>query len=586
MQEAIKTNKAISFDEQIGIGADKALHSYAINVVPFLYDEEGNDGLLLIFNDITERIEMEDRLREALVNARAASKAKSDFLANMSHEIRTPMNAIIGMTNIGLSVDDQERKDYSLSKISDASKHLLGVINDILDMSKIEAGKFELFDTEFDFEKMLHQVVNVINYRIEEKKQKFTVYIDKDVPQFLIGDNQRLAQVITNLLGNAVKFTPEEGLISLRVNSLGEENGSCQLKISITDTGIGIKKEQQSKLFQTFTQAESDTTRKFGGTGLGLTISKRIIEMMGGEINVDSEIGKGSTFSFNIYIKNNEEHNQEAAKQRLKLDKIHILAVDDDTDTLMSIKEIVERFVDSCDVAINGTEALKLVHQNNYDIYFVDWNMQDINALELVDKIGKEASTPEESLMIMITSTDYSEIIGLAKDSGIDKVLQKPLFPSMIVDTINELLGVHEIHLEEREDIAGLFREHHILLAEDVDINREIVMTMLEPTQLDIDWVENGVEAVREYSENPDKYELIIMDLQMPEMDGYEATRRIRALEAPMAKDVPIIALTANVFTEDIENCFAAGMNGHIGKPVDFDEAIDVLKMFLLGINP
>jgi signal transduction histidine kinase len=385
------------------------------------------------------------------------NRHKSAFLANMSHEIRTPMNAIIGMIKIGRSAPDLERKDYCFNKIEDAANHLLGVINDILDMSKIEANKFDLSPVEFNFEEMIRRVVNVINFRVDEKYQDFALQIDHSIPDTLIGDDHRIAQVIANLLGNAIKFTPERGIISLAASLAGEEEGVCTLQISVSDNGIGIKPEQCEKIFQSFEQAESSTTRKYGGTGLGLAISKRIVEMMGGAIWVESELGRGSNFTFTIKVKRGTVKGCSARNKR----------------------------------------------QNDED-----------------------------------------------------------------------LIG----------DIKGIFAGRRVLLAEDVEINREIIQALLEPTQLEIEFAENGAEAVRKFSEAPDKFDMIFMDIQMPEMDGYEATRRIRALDIPWAKTIPIVAMTANVFREDIERCFDAGMNSHIGKPVNFDEVIGKLRSFLAPV--
>jgi PAS domain S-box-containing protein len=434
--------------------------------VPRQWKKAEKDFILIVVDAIAGVI-MRDfynkELNKALHYAEVASKAKGDFLSNMSHEMRTPLNAITGMTLIGKNTDDLERKNYALNKIENASTHLLGVINDVLDMSKIEANKFELSPDEFSFEKMLQQVENVINFRIDEKKQTLTINIDDAIPEYLIGDDQRLAQVITNLLSNAVKFTPEGGAVYLNTRFLGEKNDLCTLQISITDTGIGISPQQQSRLFKSFHQAESSTVRKYGGTGLGLAISKSIVELMGGKIWIESEIGKGSTFAFTIQVKQSEK------------------------------------------------------------------NMQQ----------------------------------------------------SVTAQTISE-------PLDEKKELDGSFAGRHILLVEDVEINREIVMTILEPIQLEIECAENGLQAVDKFCNDPEKYDLIFMDVQMPEMDGYDATRHIRTFEAEYEtkaskpyKRVPIIAMTANVFKEDIDKCLDAGMNDHIGKPLDFKLVMEKLQTYL-----
>jgi len=368
--------------------------------------------------------------------------------------MRTPLNAITGMTVIGRKAKDIERKNYALDKISDASTHLLGVINDVLDMSKIEANMLKLSPIEFNFEKMLQKVVAVINFRVSEKRQKLIVNLDDAIPNYIVADDQRLAQIVTNLLSNAVKFTPEEGTVTLSAFLIEEKNGLCIIQVSVSDTGIGISEEQQKILFNPFQQAESNTTRKYGGTGLGLAISKSIVEMMGGNIGIMSELGKGSVFTFTIQAKKGS--------------------------------------------------YVKSAH----------------DAGEAADKSEAEAN--------------------------------------------------------------GIFAAYSILLVEDVYLNREIVRALLEPTQISIDCAENGIEAVRMFSESPDKYALIFMDVQMPEMDGYEATRRIREMDIPKAKTIPIIAMTANVFKEDIDKCEAAGMDGHIGKPLDIEELLNKLRGYLL----
>ena len=420
----------------------------SINISPAFDNKDNMIGIVVLVHDNTE-------MHNANVRAETAAQAKSNFLANMSHEIRTPMNAIIGMTSIGKSSSDMERKDYCFMKIESASNHLLGIINDILDMSKIEANKFELSLTEFSFEKMLKRVVNVVSFRMEEKKQRFKVYIDSRIPPILMGDDQRLAQVIANLLGNAIKFTPDGGAISLNTYFLGEENGVCTIQFEVIDSGIGISLKNQNSLFESFQQAESNTARKFGGTGLGLAISKNIVEMMGGKIWVESEPGKQTKFAFTVLLKKDEDKNE---------------------------------------------------------------------YLDIEQKHKKE---------------------------------------------------------EKEKKLPFNFAENCILLAEDIEINCEIVLALLEPALLNIDCAKNGAEAVSLFRKAPEKYDVIFMDVQMPEMDGYEATRQIRALDMPAAKRIPIIAMTANVFREDIEMCIAAGMNDHIGKPLDFDEVMKILRMYL-----
>jgi signal transduction histidine kinase/CheY-like chemotaxis protein len=422
-------------------------------------------GSLLLANAFIRSI-METERAEALEQAVQASKAKGDFLSNMSHEMRTPMNAIIGMTAIGKSADGStscgvEKKDYAFQKIEDASTHLLGVINDILDMSKIEANKLELSLEEFDFKKLVKRTIDVINFRIEERKQRFNLYFDKNIPCMLLGDDQRIAQIVTNLLSNAVKFTPEEGTIAMNVLLVKHEKCACTIKVEIQDSGIGITREQQEKLFCSFQQAESGTSRKFGGTGLGLAISKRLAELMNGTIGVESEPGQGSLFWF-----------------------------------VVTLEE-----VSSGQTATAGA--------------------------------GREKPVGEAGT----------------------------------------------------ENFDGC----RLLLAEDMVINREIVIAMLEGYRLEIDCAENGREAVEKFRQNPGAYDMIFMDIQMPEVDGFEATRQIRAWEARLGKQaasrIPIIAMTANVFREDIEKCLQAGMDGHTGKPLDFEEVRLLLKKYLSKKN-
>ena len=514
----------------------------------------------------------------ALENAMNVSRAKTEFLSNMSHEIRTPMNAIIGMTSIGMTSADTERMKYCFAKIEDASKHLLGIINDILDMSKIEAGKFELSPVEFDFEKMLQRVVNVVSFRVDERQQKLTVYIDRAIPKILIGDDQRLAQVITNLLGNAIKFTSEKGFIRIGTQFLGEENGICTIQISVSDTGIGISPEQQSRLFKSFQQAESNTSRKFGGTGLGLSISKNIVDMMGGKIWIESEIGAGSKFAFTIQVKRGVDEKTET----INWGNIRILAVDNDPYVLSHFEVIARRLGIGCDTAESYNDAIQFVKQNNsYKVCFINWTIQGADGLELTGVLKEKM--PNAVAVLMISTVKWIEIEDKAKKAGVEKFLAKPLFPSSVSDILHECVGGGKQQKvdDTQPNVAGIFAGKCILLAEDIEINREIVLALLEPTLVDIECAENGEEAVNLFAKNPDKYDMIFMDVQMPVMNGYEATQQIRSIDVKKAKTIPIIAMTANVFREDVEKCLEAGMSDHIGKPLDIEEVLQLLRRYL-----
>lgn len=414
------------------------------------------DLLSNIIASAFERASITASLIKAREEALAGTRAKSAFLSNMSHEIRTPMNAIIGMTAIGQDSEEIERKDYCFGKIEEASTHLLNIINDILDMSKIEANKLELTEASFDLERLLQKAASVISYKMHEKGIDFQIHMDPAVPVWLNGDDQRITQVITNLLSNAAKFTPEGGAVRLSTKLLSESDGVYTVQVDVADTGIGVSEEQHARLFSSFQQAENSTSRKYGGTGLGLAISKQLVEMMNGRIWVESEPGKGSVFSFTF--------------------------------------ECTE-----------GTES---------------GGHLEVDAWESSDRGG-------------------------TKDA--------------------------------LDDFSG----HTVLLAEDVEVNREIVLALLEPTHLAIDMAEDGFEAVAAFKADPMKYDMIFMDVQMPEMDGIEATRQIRALNVPRARDIPIVAMTANVFKEDIERCTEVGMNGHLGKPIVLEEVLAALRTYL-----
>ena len=538
-------------------------------------------GSIMLLRDITQS--------KLLIEAtQAASRAKGDFLSHMSHEIRTPLSAIIGMINIGMNTGDIEKKDYCFERADSASKHLLGLINDILDMSKIEADKFELSNSEFNLEKMLKNITNVANIKAEEKQLDFVVHISKTVPVCIESDELRLSQVITNLLTNAIKFTPEQGAIVLSIDKIGEEEGDdVRLRIEVSDTGIGISKEQQERLFTSFGQADTSITRKYGGTGLGLAISKRIVELMSGEIWIESELGVGSKFIFTMKAKQVSGSHGAKLAVSIGTQDIRILAVDDSAETRDYFVHVMEALKLSCDVAACGTDAIDMIRQRGdepYDVFFVDWQMPDMDGIELTKRIRELSG--EKSIIIMISGADMNFIEKDATEAGVKYFLSKPLFPSEIINSINTCIGAELDNISGRVQRSALknhydFYKYTLLIAEDIDINREIMSAVLKETNVSIDYAENGKTAVSMFSVQPEKYDLILMDVNMPEMDGYEATRKIRSLDNEHAKNIPIVAMTANVFKEDIEKCLASGMNDHTGKPIDTDSLFEVLSRYL-----
>jgi signal transduction histidine kinase/CheY-like chemotaxis protein len=595
LTEAIDSASAqkdtISLEEKFDFYSQNLSRTFSILVTPMIGEDGKSTGIMVLFNDIT-------KINDAMELAKSASTAKTSFLANMSHEIRTPMNAIIGMTSIGMETEDHERMNYCLSRIDSAAKHLLGIINDILDMSKIEANKLELSPVSFEFDTMLKNVVNIIDLRIKERRQKFYVTVDNHIPNALIGDDQRLIQIITNLLSNAVKFTPEEGIIHLDIRLLPDEDKIvpsdeyCRIQVSVSDTGIGLTDEQKVRLFYSFEQADAGTSRKYGGTGLGLAISKSLIEMMSGEIQIESEVGHGAKFIFTAVLKRGEKVHRPHLANNINLNELRIFAVDDEPAILDFFINTAKDIGVDCTVASSGEEAVAMLSQDNdYNIYFLDWMLPGMSGTDLAQIIREKTSC--DPIVAIFSSADWNHIEKDARKAGVDKLLPKPLLRSMVVDFINECYGsngnMEYAKKEERLDFTG----YTVLLAEDVEINREIVLALLAPVNLTIDCAENGIEALRMFKEAPEKYDLIFMDLQMPEMDGYEATRRIRALaqgyddvKIPRAKEIPIVAMTANVFKEDIEKCLAAGMNSHLGKPLNVDDVIRLLQEYLPDTKP
>jgi CheY-like chemotaxis protein len=429
---------------------------------------------------------------------------------------------------------------------------------------------------------MIQQITDMMNFRVNDKRQNLIVRLDKDIPEYIISDEQRLAQVIINLLSNAIKFTPDEGEIILTIKKLATEGSRITLHIDVSDTGIGISKEQKERLFTLFEQADGSIARKYGGTGIGLALSRNIVELMGGTIWADSVLGKGSTFNIEIPV----EKGKELSPPEISVvdwGRVRILAVDDSSEVLDYFKEFALSAGFQCVTAFDGFEAMRLLENSEppFDMVFVDWRMPAMNGMELTIKIKEKYGG--KIVVIMISAAEWYTIEDEAKAAGVDAFIPKPLFRSRLVDCITLHINKNK-YVVEKADLStdNIFKGYTILLAEDVEINREIVISLLEETGIAIDLAENGAEAVRLFTGAPAKYALILMDIHMPEMDGLEATRRIRRSPAESAMSIPIIAMTANVFREDVEKCLATGMDDHIGKPLDLEILMEKLKKYLL----
>ncbi len=569
----MENSRPAEYDQKLDVDGETVFLTITISPANNLEGE--CMGVVIVLHDVTALTLLKDA-------AEKSSVSKSVFLATMSHEMRTPMNAIIGMSSIAKNTNDIEKMRYCMDKIDNASVHLLGVINDILDISKIESGKFELSLNDFDLERMLIRVVNVQNFRIEEKRQTLRVNLDPGLPHFIHSDEQRLSQVITNLLSNAVKFTPDEGVITLEARLAERQGDRFCLEVAVSDTGIGISAEQQSRLFRSFEQADSGISRRFGGTGLGLVICKNIVEIMGGSIWVESALNEGSRFTFRVWVDDcGPDFRADSAAGEVAWDKIRILAVDDQPEVLDYFSSIGASLGFHCDIADGGDAALRRVQSARlpYHVIFVDWMMPDMDGIELTRRIKQLCG--EGSIVIMISAAGWDQMEQEATAAGVDRYMPKPLFTSAVADCITECLNLIRPQPPEDQAEPVSFRGRHILLAEDVEVNREIVLALLEHTGVRISCAENGAEAVEMFSAAPDAYDLIFMDIHMPVVDGYAATEQIRALGTPRAKTVPIIAMTANVFREDIEKCLESGMDDHIGKPIDIDEVIGKMTQYL-----
>ena len=530
----------------------------------------------------TKLTESQEALKDALAVAESANRAKTAFLSNMSHEIRTPMNAIIGLNNIAMNdpTASDQVKEY-LGKIGASAQHLLGIINDILDMSRIESGRMTIKKEEFSFAKALEQVNVIVRNQCHDKGIAYDCQTTGQVDDYYIGDVMKLKQVMINVLGNAVKFTPKGGSVRFLIEEGRRYNRNAVLKLIISDTGIGMSKEFLPHIFDPFSQEDATSTSKYGSTGLGMPITKSIVELMNGYIDVVSEKGKGSTFTVTLTLGESDRKRQ-MEDSGLTPHDMSVLVIDDDPIALEHAEIILSQVGIRCETAESGWEGIDKVRvrhgrREDYDLIIIDWKMPEIDGIETTRQIRKivGADTP----VIILTSFNWDEIADEAREAGADTFVSKPLFASTVMDEFAEAFrSKNEALRGKTADLKG----RRVLLAEYVTVNAEIMMMVLCMREMEVDLAENGLVAVNLFeSHEAGYYDAILMDMRMPEMDGLEATRTIRSLPRDDAGTIPIIALTANAFDEDVQQSMQAGLNAHLSKPVEPEALFETLEKLI-----
>ena len=543
-------------------------------------------GFSDIDEDMRKSLTQQQALRDALDTAEQANRAKTAFLSNMSHEIRTPMNAIIGLNNIAMNdpTASEKVKEY-LEKIGASARHLLGIINDILDMSRIESGRMVIKKEEFSFSKNLEQVNNMIGGQCRDKGIHYECRIIGKIDDYYIGDAMKLKQVMLNILGNAVKFTPEGGKVTFLIEEGHRFDDMATLHLTFKDTGIGMSKEYIPHIFEAFSQEVSSSTSKYGSTGLGMPITKSIVELMNGTIEVESEKGAGTTFTVTITLEESGRKDTLAADGDLNPHDMSVLVIDDDRIALEHAEVILGQIGISCETAESGWEGIDKVRlrhgrQEEYDLILVDWKMPELDGVETTRQIRQIVGN--DTPIIILTSFNWDDVADEARAAGVDTFVAKPLFAGSVMDEFREAFRrKNEALAKKTADLKG----RRILLAEDVQVNAEIMMMVLGMREMEVDHAENGQEAVNLFaSHDAGYYSAILMDMRMPIMDGLEATKVIRAMEREDAKSIPIIALTANAFDEDVQRSLQAGLNAHQSKAVEPEILLGTLEKLIPAI--
>ncbi|MBO5999427.1 MAG: response regulator [Lachnospiraceae bacterium] len=520
--------------------------------------------------ELEQRIELQNVLNDALAAAEEANRAKTAFLSNMSHEIRTPMNAIIGLDSIALN--DPEISDKTrgyLEQIGTSAEHLLGLINDILDMSRIEAGRFTLKNEEFSFRKLLEAVNTMFSSQCTEKGLDYQCYINGQIDDYYIGDGMKLRQVLINILGNAVKFTPAGGRVELNVEQKARYEGKTVLQFRILDTGIGMSEDFLPHIFDSFSQEDPSATNSFGSSGLGMAITKNIVEMMNGTIQVESEKDKGSVFTVTVTLMEADRREGGDGLSEILPEEMSVLIVDDDPVACEHAGLVLEKAGIASQSAVSGEEAVEMIRlrhirRDPYNLILIDWQMPGMDGVETARQIREIIG--DESAIIILTAYRWDDILEDALKAGVDSFLPKPLFAASVLEEFRSAMNRRAADADKpAADLTG----KHILLAEDVQVNAEIMEMVLKMRQMEVDLAVNGKEAVDMFASHPEGYyDAVLMDMRMPEMDGLEATRTIRRMDREDARTIPIIALTANAFDEDVQRSLQAGLNAHLSKPV------------------